>query len=328
MSSQPLTIPGASASPSRERIGVVIPVYNRARILTETLPYVIAQTRPPERLVIVDDGSTDGTADVVERWLHQRQPPFCWRLIRAPHRTAAAARNIGFREVDHLPMVAFLDSDDHWPAEFLERTSALLASSTAAVAVSSDRWFYNASGDQWNVDSSGLGVDAVRWLFENDGGIASCSLFRTAAVSDAGAWDERMESGEDFKLFIDMAQRGDWLYAPGDPVWFNRTSEQTHGEERNLSRRHLDMYRQWAVHYGQIYGELNETDPIRRRALRWGVARKWRDAGIELLKHGRPDEAAEAFAAAANWTPMAVSLRLRWLSAKLSAHRDRSREAA
>jgi len=114
------------SSPNRSGVSVVIPVFNRSKTLVRTLPYVTAQTVLPEQLVIVDDGSTDDSANKAEQWLSEHAPAIEWQVIRTQHVGAATARNIGLQSLRQTPYVAFLDSDDHWPADFIERTSQLL----------------------------------------------------------------------------------------------------------------------------------------------------------------------------------------------------------
>ena len=175
------------------RVGVVIPVYNRRTILLETLPYVLNQSLPPARLVIVDDGSTDGTPTAVEAWLARRRPAIAWEVIRQRRSTAADARNIGFEQVRDLPLVAFLDSDDHWPADFLTRGAAALEANPHAVAAIADRRFLDSGGELLEEDDCrALVRNPIEWFFQNGAGVASCSLLRTAAVEAAGAWPRRV----------------------------------------------------------------------------------------------------------------------------------------
>src|SRR5262252_4888644 len=99
-------------------IAIVVPVYNRRIKLIKTLATVVAQSQTPTLLIVVDDGSTDGSAEVAESWL-AHNAPFEWRVMRQSNGGAAAARNAGFAEIGELPFVCFLDSDDLWPPEFL-----------------------------------------------------------------------------------------------------------------------------------------------------------------------------------------------------------------
>lgn len=111
------------------RVSVVIPVYNGERYLAEALESVFAQTLPPHEVIVVDDGSTDGSAAIAGRY------PVT--LIRRENRGPAAARNTGVA-VCTGEYLAFLDADDTWMPEKLERQVALLAAAgtEAAIALS------------------------------------------------------------------------------------------------------------------------------------------------------------------------------------------------
>jgi GT2 family glycosyltransferase len=96
--------------PESPLVSVVIPTFNRAHLLGRTIESVLAQTYPHVELVVVDDGSTDGTADVIAR-AHGRDPRI--RYFRKENGGPASARNLGFREARGA-YVALLDSDDTW----------------------------------------------------------------------------------------------------------------------------------------------------------------------------------------------------------------------
>src|SRR5581483_7648961 len=107
------TSPAEGAEISQVTISVVIPTHNRALLLQRALRSVVAQSRPPDEILVVDDGSTDDTAEVVRRfesvtYLHQENAG------------ASAARNHGV-SVACGDFIAFLDSDDVWFPEYLER---------------------------------------------------------------------------------------------------------------------------------------------------------------------------------------------------------------
>jgi glycosyltransferase involved in cell wall biosynthesis len=104
-------------------VAVVVPVYNRRSKLLRTLATVVAQSKQPALLIVVDDGSSDGTGQFAESWL-ARNASFEWKVIRQANAGAAAARNAGFAAIGSLPFVCFLDSDDLWPPEFLTAARA------------------------------------------------------------------------------------------------------------------------------------------------------------------------------------------------------------
>jgi glycosyltransferase involved in cell wall biosynthesis len=94
-------------------VSVIVPAYNAERYLGEAIASVRDQSVPPSEIIIVDDGSTDGTAS----W-RSRLGDVRW--IEAPHAGAAAARNLGVRAATSR-FLAFLDADDRWTPEKLER---------------------------------------------------------------------------------------------------------------------------------------------------------------------------------------------------------------
>lgn len=287
-------------------IGVVIPTFNRRQTLLETLPYVLQQTLPPARLIIVDDGSFDDTLDEANDWLNDRKPSFDWRVIAVAHRSAAHARNVGFDAVDDLPLVAFLDSDDHWPADFLERASQQLQRHPAAVVAVADRRFFDAGGVQLEADDSRrLAADPIPWLFQYGAGLASCSLLRNADLRAAGAWPTHVNSAEDAFLFAELALRGPWVHVPGKPVDFYRGTAVACHEEQNLSQRHADRHRQWACVFEMIYDRVVAARPTMPRGeLHRGLAQRWYWAGKQLFALGQADEARACFVRAVARRPM------------------------
>src|SRR5947209_3795753 len=102
------------------RVSVIIPLYNKAPYVRRTLDSVRAQTFADYEVIVVDDGSTDGGAAVVEGFGDPR-----FRLIAQPNAGPGAARNRGLAEAGG-EFVAFLDADDEWLPTFLERSLALL----------------------------------------------------------------------------------------------------------------------------------------------------------------------------------------------------------
>lgn len=304
-------------------VGVVIPLFNRAGIVSRTLQSVLEQDRRPARLVIVDDGSTDGSADAAENWLKEHDPGFEWAVIRAPHQHAAAARNRGFAEVSELPFVAFLDSDDCWPADFLQRCSEALTQRPGAVAASTDRLVDGPDRRHVNPDLRAISDDPPLWLVRNDAGIASCTVLRTAAVSAAGGWKEGTFAGEDFLLFAAIARQGEWLHVPGAPVRFNRNTAAVGGQQVNLSRSRPIKHWQWAELAEQEFDAYPGTGE-RHEAMRRAVAWRWGSAGNHLLRKRMFGKAHEAYLRSAALSRPSPSLRLRlWTSRTLSLAGDR-----
>jgi glycosyltransferase involved in cell wall biosynthesis len=296
----------ASASNADDRrIGVVIPVYNRRTILQDTLPFVVDQSLRPAQLVIVDDGSTDGTAAAAEAWLARRRPRCPWKVIRLRHHSAAAARNVGFEEVKSLSLVAFLDSDDHWPRDFLERAADALARHPRALAATADRRFIDAFGEVVDFDDCrDLVRDPLTWFFHNGAGVASCTVLRTGAVQAAGGWNESFDSAEDAVLFCEVALAGTWTHVAGAPVEFHLGTARARHEEHNLSQRYVDSHLGWANTFERVFERVTAVQPAMPRGeLHRALAMRWYWAGKQLFTLGRADEARECFRRALTWQP-------------------------
>ena len=101
------------------RISVLVPCYNAARYLAEALASVLEQQPSPDEVIVIDDGSTDGSTTIAESF----GPPV--RCVRQEQTGAAAARNHGV-SLASGELVAFLDADDIWPHGSLATRLALL----------------------------------------------------------------------------------------------------------------------------------------------------------------------------------------------------------
>jgi glycosyltransferase involved in cell wall biosynthesis len=112
-----------------DSIGVVIPLHNKQRYIRRAIDSVLGQTRGDFRLTVVDDGSTDGGGEEVERISDPRI-----RLIRTGCRGPGAARNVGIRATK-ANWIALLDADDAWKPTFLEQTTAVALRVPRIVAV-------------------------------------------------------------------------------------------------------------------------------------------------------------------------------------------------
>src|SRR5947209_8661253 len=102
------------------RLSVVIPAYNSARTIRAAVASTLNQTRPVLEVIVVDDGSTDATAEVVTGIADPRV-----RLVSRPNGGPSAARNAGIA-VARGEWVGFLDSDDLWLPSYAQRAAAAL----------------------------------------------------------------------------------------------------------------------------------------------------------------------------------------------------------
>jgi len=290
-----------------QSIAIVVPVYNRATSVLPTLESIAAQTVPPQRLVVVDDGSRDDSAAAVERWVAERQLPFETRVIRKTNGGVSSARNRGIRECDDCRWFAFLDSDDSWPADFLERAGRALTDEPTAIAASADRLFVEeTTGAQRRYDLAELAAAPAMWMLRYGAAISSCSVIRADLVRERGGFPEHLATGEDASIYLPISLRGPWLHLPGEPARFIRRIARPGGEEASLSRKFSDNHRRWARVYEEFFTRLsyNELKQFSsRRRIRRLLADRWARAGKELEGHGHMLAAAACYARAIRWRP-------------------------
>ena len=157
-------------------LSVVIPAYNAERFLAEALASVFRNGVLPLEVIVVDDGSTDGTKDAVAG--------LPVRYLRAEHRGVAAARNIGWRAA-RGELLAWLDADDRWSPGRLEKQLAALASQE-----SSDIVYGHVQ--QFRSDSEGESLFGPPL----PGRLPGTMLVRREAFARVGGFDEALRVGE------------------------------------------------------------------------------------------------------------------------------------
>jgi glycosyltransferase involved in cell wall biosynthesis len=186
-------------------ISVVIPAFNASGFIAETIGSACRQTHRDLEIVVVDDGSTDDTAQIV-RGLAASDPRI--RLIEADHRGVSAARNRGIAEA-RSALIATLDADDLWHPRKIERQYDLLRRSEPDVGVV---YCWAAGIDAqgrvilpvWNASLAEGDVlsDIVRSGILSNG---STPLMRREAIERAGGYDENLQLCEDWQFYTALA---------------------------------------------------------------------------------------------------------------------------
>jgi glycosyltransferase involved in cell wall biosynthesis len=114
-------------------VSVITPAYNVARYIGEAIDSVIAQTQGDFEYLVVDDGSTDETEQIVRAYAARDART---RLLSGGHRGSSTARNLGIRQARGT-YIAFLDGDDRWHPQFLARSVRAMAEAPGYVVRSS-----------------------------------------------------------------------------------------------------------------------------------------------------------------------------------------------
>lgn len=201
-------------------VSVIIPTFNRARLVERAMRSVLAQTIEDFEIIVIDDASTDNTRWVVDRIDDSR----IRYLHHESNRGGAAARNSGI-EVATGTYIAFLDSDDRWLPHKLERQIPLLSSQpNVGLAYSG----YEV------VDDVGRVIERVTPRFRgqlyslllrrNCMG-ASTVVVRAACLNRIGGFDERLPSCQDWDLWIRCARHYRVDYIPEPLMQYTRSTQ-------------------------------------------------------------------------------------------------------
>ena len=267
-------------------IGVVIPVYNRRRMLPEALASLVAQSRPPACVLIVDDGSTDGSAGAAREWIGRQG--LAWTVIEQANRGAAAARNRGLQALTGCDRVAFLDSDDLLPPDFFSRAHDAWASTPGLVGVIADRLRLDVSDGSVLIDDLRVLVnDPLLWMVRGGAGFTSCVVVDFEAVRAVGGFPDDVPTGHDIVYFRRLFARGPWRHLPGNPVTV-RINHDGSGDAGALHRSLPDAPVRWAnLLEPMVLAESGPHAPLLRRAM----ARRWCDAARNASRLGRGEEA-------------------------------------
>ena len=195
------------------RVSAIIPVYNGRRYIEEAVTSIVSQTKLPDELVLVDDGSTDDTMAVLERLA----APFPIRIVRQARSGQSAARNRGV-EVADGELLAFLDQDDTWHPEHLELLCERFLEHPMVGWAYSD--FDEIDADGRSVTLSFLAEHTVvhprrtlaACLAQDLMVIPSASVMRRSMFEVLGGFDEQLQGYEDDDLYV-RAFRAGWRFA-------------------------------------------------------------------------------------------------------------------
>ncbi len=231
-------------------ISVIIPTYNRIETLPRAIESVLVQTHLANELIIVDDGSTDGTAV----WIAEHYPQI--KLIVQQNSGVSAARNHGI-EAASSEWIALLDSDDEWLPEKLQKQRGLLVSEPELKLVHSDEiWIRNGVRVNQMKKHSKKGG----WIFQDC--LPLCAISPSAVMihrsifDDVGLFDESLPACEDYDLWLRITSVYPVLYCDEPLI------QKYGGHEDQLSRKYwgMDRFRIKALVGVLEAGGLNESD--------------------------------------------------------------------
>lgn len=216
------------------KISAVIPTYNHAHYLPQAIESVLAQARPPEEVIVVDDGSCDGTPYVVQAYAPRV------RYIRQENRGLSAARNKGMREASH-EWVAFLDADDWWLPEKLRMQEAALAANPTAVLCYCGVLYHHSDGTTSERKATNPASVMPELRLRNCvTGSGSAVCLRRSVLMALGGFGEHLTAYEDWDAWIRLALRYPFT-AVSEPLACIRVTPNSMSQNLDRMLRNLEI---------------------------------------------------------------------------------------
>lgn len=296
------------------QISVVIAAYNHGRYLADALESALGQTLPPAQIVVVDDGSTDETPEVLRRFAAEPRI----ECLRLEHAGQPAAKNAGIRACRHA-WIAFLDADDLWAPNKLERQLQIADDETGVIY--SDYAPMDAEGrsltppPQRNLPQG----DVLAAMFRDNFVCFSSSVVHRRVFDRVGLFDESIPMAIDYELWL-RAARHFRFAAVAQPLVRYRSGHANlsrRAEERvGLALAIMDRF------VAQSRGDARLSSSLVRQAYAetyctLGLLRRERSTGAALAAYAqalryRPHGAAAWRGLIAALTPEAARRWYRW----------------
>ena len=235
----------ASTSPKSKKmislntthISVIIPTFNRAETLSRAITSVLNQSYRNLELIVVDDGSTDGTAGIVHTFDDKRISYYYQE-----NKGVSAARNLGLSKALGR-LAAFLDSDDYWLPSKLEQQVKFMHQTGFRICQTRELWIRGGK----RVNPMDKHEKPSGWIFENSLELClispSCVLIEMDLVQDGYCFNEKLKACEDYDLWLRISLRHPVGLLP------SALTVKTGGHADQLSRKiiGLDLFRIYAL---------------------------------------------------------------------------------
>lgn len=259
-------------------VSVVIPAYNAMGTIGRAIESVLAQTYRDIEIIVVDDGSTDATAEVVKKFGDRV------RYIHIANSGVSSARNTGIATAKG-EWVAFLDADDQWHGEKLSRQMGILTRNTGLRWCSCNRYQSDgvrkaAVADESKIREALGGRDHFENYFSAAVAgvcpiITSCMIVRKDIIDEAGAFDTSFVRGEDIDLWWRIAHRYPAIgYVAEAMVTRYLDAEEALGREQRRAEWRGDIRRRLIARHMEMAakcGDIAEFQPFASMMLREGM---------------------------------------------------------
>jgi glycosyltransferase involved in cell wall biosynthesis len=241
------------------KISVIIPNYNQSVFVKDAIHSVLNQHCKADEIIIVDDGSTDDSREVVGQFGDRVH------YIRQENQGLAGARNTGLQAAAG-ELIGLLDADDVWMPDYLETMVRLAEANPDASVYYCMAQCMDVQGNDLPQIVGGPPVaphELYHWLLRQNFIIPSTVLFRKKPIVEAGAFDAKLRSCEDWDLWLRLLPGRKLIGTPQRLVRYR-----VHGSSlsTNVQGMHDATKRVIEKHFGREQGEIASWSPEKRRA--------------------------------------------------------------
>jgi len=232
------------------KIAVIITTYNRVALLERAIDSVLAQSCPANEIIIVDDGSTDGTRDLIETRYS------LINYIQQTNKGVSAARNTGIKSTK-CDWICLLDSDDSWQPDKLEKQIQVLTDiPDYLICHTNEIWYRNGEVLNQGKKHEKHGGHIFQHCLPLCAISPSSVIINKQIFGDVGLFDESLPACEDYDMWLRICCKYPVLFL--DEALTNKYG----GHEDQLSRKHwgMDRFRIIALQKIIESNNLNETD--------------------------------------------------------------------
>lgn len=292
------------------KISAVIPTYNRTRQTFAAVESVLAQTYSNVEVIVVDDGSSDGSGEVVERYVKQKAAAgFCVRYCSQKNQGASAARNTGIANA-RGDYIGFLDSDDIWLPDKLEwQMKALQEFHNECDACVTDAQLIDQAGlNRSSFASQGIGFphtigidrDAKEALAQSFRFWVSSLLVRADTIRKIGRFNPGLSFVEDRDIFFRLSLVTSFAYVNKPLIQTDRTPSPPGSVCRPWDNKAV-QFRQQQLMFESWLGMGADLPPETRRIVKKALGSLHSHCANWHLENARYPEARQSVASAVRY---------------------------
>lgn len=256
-----------------QEIDVVIPVYNGERYILAALESVMAQTFLPTQLIVVDDGSTDATSQIIAGFIDGNKTSCKIIYVHKANGGLSSARNAGIGKCTST-FIALLDADDVWMPQKLAKQIDVIIGGTAGIGLVYCDYFEIDEHGETNPAAKVIhplgnmrGRVFLKLLKANViSGSGSGVLIRRACFDRTGLFDERLKAMEDWDMWLRISKHYSFDFVPEALVGIRRHSASMQTDALHMLRNFLIFCKKWLKdahdlklvrkEWGHVIGEL------------------------------------------------------------------------